>query len=386
MSGSLTHWLQALTSMKNGASNAKILCIGDSTTFGTGANGTSSGNWQPTTYPTQLSGKFTSAGINSHANAWMGGGRNTADQWPRDARITDGSSWTADTSFDTRCFGGYTAKATTNTNAFSFLPTVNVDTFIVYYLQVTSGPRSFNLDINGGAATTVNVVNAANQLATQNITATLGSNTCNATWVSGATGTYVAGMEAYNSNKKWVSVINAGYRGSNTGDWCDATSPFSAGKAATYATVAPDLTIISMAINDWVDGTSLATYQTNLQTLINLAMGVGSVLLVTSNPSDPSLGVSLATQATYTNVELALAASNNIPIVDIFNQWGSYAASNANGWNFDGLHPNGTGYGVIAQQIFNAITSQQVISGVSVQQEGLTILDHGLVEDEYNNF
>lgn len=349
----LKKWRAAIAGVKAGVANARILCIGDSTTFGTGANGAGSGNWRAQCYPTRLAGLLNAAGVNAEWNSFFGGGRNTTDQLSFDSRIVVGSVWSVPSTADTTMFGGYMMNAQANTNALSFTPTVPVDTFVVYYPQLPSGTRGFNIQIDSGTPTSVNPVNALNQMTSATITASLGTHTLNITQIAGSI--YIAGIDAYDSSKKWISVMNAGWRGSTSVNWNDTTNPYGPVATQTFTTVAPTLTIINLAINDWNAPTSLATYKTNIQAIITAALTTGDVILVAPNPSDVTAYASLATQASYVAVLYQLAAANNLILIDIFNRWGSYASSNSLGINYDGLHPNGAGYADLTRLIMNVI-------------------------------
>jgi hypothetical protein len=73
--------------------------------------------------------------------------------------------------------------------------------------------------------------------------------------------------------------------------------------------------------------------------------------------------VALATQQQYITAMYQLAITNQIPIIDLFDRWGSYERANIAPFLFYGhiLHPNGPGYSDFAQAISTQLLS--VIGG-----------------------
>lgn len=351
----LKKWRAALASVKTGVANARILCIGDSTTFGAYSNGTGSGAWNALNYPAQLAARFNSAGINAHSNSWMGAGRTITDQLPFDSRMTTTSDWTV---FTPQGIGGFIpcSQSVTGTGYLSFTPTVNVSTFNIFYVQTTTA-RSFNWNINGGSNTNVSTLNATTGLAVATATGTLGANTLNIQYSSGSNYIYINGIEAYDNSKKWVSVINAGWRGSTASSWNQSASLYN--PIPAISVVAPNLTLINLSINDWNAGTAISTYIANIQAVITAALATGDVILVTANPSQtPFSGdATQSAQQQYVTALYGLAASNNLVLIDLFSRWGTWTSSNSLGMNYDNLHPNQLGYNDMAQFIANVIVS-----------------------------
>lgn len=335
----------AFGKVRAGTGSGRILCIGDSTTMGYGNNG-GTGDMKTLSWPTQLSNLLNNKGINAHANSFMGNGGShgspsTTLQW--DPRLTAGSSW----GVGVGSVGGASFTATTNTNALSFLPTVNVDTFVVYYIS-NGGLGTLSLDINGGTPVTQST-NAGASIRTKSITGTLGSNKLNIKWSSGSN-VYVVGVEAYDSSKNWISVVNAGWDGSNSSDWTNTVHTYDSASGITL--LAPDLTIFCLGINDWNTGVTPAAYLANMQIPITKALSVGDVVLMTPNPTN-SATVATATQQGLLSQMAALAATNNIPLIDTYGRWVSYTAANAAGLSFDNYHPKEAGYADISNNIFN---------------------------------
>lgn len=178
--------------------------------------------------------------------------------------------------------------------------------------------------------------------------------------LSGAANAFVCGIEAWNSTISSLQFINAGYDGATTTNWNNITSAYSAGN---FATLGANLTIIALGINDILPSNGpipVATTSANIQTFITSAQTTGDVILICENPAVVASTQSLANQTLYWNAVKALATSNNIPLVSIFDRWFSYEYSNPLGYYMTGafpinLHPDGQGYSDYAQAIYNAI-------------------------------
>lgn len=359
-----SNWRTARKNVSNGTANARILYFGNSVVLGVGS-GTSntaftSGEMKSLSAPSQVSGLLNTAGVNSHANSFFGSGQNVSvTTWPSffnataDPRIVIGSSWTPSTS---ATMGGAYLNATTSTNAFSFTPTVNVDTFDIFCAVRTGGGFGIiQADINGGTPVTLNTNTGTGTISIQKmtVTGTLGSNTVN---VKSNTGSAIfGGISSYDSSKKWVDVMNGGWSG---GIWSGSGQGFmaNAGAVAAITGTSPNIVILQGGINDWVGGLNTTTYVNSLQTMITAAKNAGSnVLLTTDNPTITT-SASTATQLKYISFMYTLASNNNIPLLDLWQRWGSYTSADAKGWVFHdntntNYHPNNTGYADIATAV-----------------------------------
>lgn len=348
-SSQLRKYRTAVAKVKSGQANMKLLCLGDSTTFGDGSNNSGVGDLKTFCYPNQLTAMFNSTGINAHCNSFMGYGSVTfTNNKDNDPRIVVGSSWTTFGS-GSPTLGATLFTASTTTNALSFTPTVNVDTFVIYYITAV-GNGVLSLDINGAGGTTQST-NAANGFATVTKTGTLGTNTLNIKYSSGGA-VFVLGVEAYDSTKKWIDVINSGWSGAKASDLANNGSFFA--PLAAYAFLAPDLTIIMDGINDWGAGVSLSTYKTNMQTLITTGKISGDVVLVSPAPSGTAQA-SIATQQGFVDTMAQLSIENNVPFINWWTRMGPQASNTAMYWTANILHPNMNGYNDLSQTIFNVI-------------------------------
>lgn len=355
----LPHFRAGLGRVLAGTGNTTILWVGDSTMMGAYSNNSGSGDWRLLAVPSQFAAMLNRAGVPATSQSFAGFGQFVADK-SVDPRITIGSSWTQDTS---TTVGGDQLCATTTTNALSFLPVIPVDTFIIYYSKNT-GQGSISFDINGSGTTTVSQ-NTSAAFASTTMTGTLGTNTLNIKYVSGGK-TCVTGIVAYNSAVKQLLSINAGYDGATSTNWNVTTNPWSPGTA--IANFGQDLTVISLGINNWFNNTGTSTYITDMQALITQALTIGDVVLVAPNPTISTAPYTQAVQQTYIAAMQSLAASNNIPFVDVFDRWVSYAVSNPLGLYFAGgsnLHPQGVGYYDITKADYDYLNITGTIQDVS---------------------
>lgn len=365
-STNLTRWRRALANVKSGTANARLLCAGDSTTFGVGSNGTqNTGDLIQLSFPTQLAQLFNSAGINAHANSIMSNGADfgvsqfTVTHINNDNRVTWGSGWT--TNGLNSLGGGMYCNTAGNAGAMSFLPTTNVDTFKVYYLANATSTATFTLDLNGSGTATINQQTGEPSVQVATITGTLGSNTLNIKWASGSTQLFIVGIEAYDSSKKWVDVINSGWSGSTAENWAFIDSFFWDVTKVLQNNIQPDLMILNLGINDWNGGntgtpTQLASFQTAMQVIITAGLVHGDVIIMTPAPTEASTQT-LAIQQKYINVMYSLAASNNIPLIDMWARFVSWEVSNPLGFYFNFAHPSGSGYADNAIQLRNILTN-----------------------------
>jgi lysophospholipase L1-like esterase len=344
----LTKWVAAKAARAAGTRNATVLAIGDSTTAGLGAGSTGGGdqNAIPFSWPNQLAGLMA----NSSASSMLAGHGQSVNF---DSRIAINSGWAtagADVSVGGRMY------ATSGAGRLSFTPTNQVDTFVVKFITIAAGGLgTMNASIDAGATTLINE-GLATGVGSQTFTTTLGNHTFNLDWVSGTV--YVNEIISYNSAAKEISIYNGGWSSSRTTDWLGSTNvwnPF-----PFMATIAADLNIVDLTINDAFLGTGVSTYSTNLQLIITQLLPTGSVILMSGNPIDPvASSIPLATQAQYVAAMKALSVSNNVPMIDVFSLFGgTYANAVANGWVFgDGFHLNATGYAQIAGYVNRALAS-----------------------------
>jgi len=217
----------------------------------------------------------------------------------------------------------------------------------VYYSSGGGGTVQPNVD-GGSALGTIG--GSGGTWAQSSFTVTAGAHTINL--LPGNNGIfYLWGICGTLSTTPAIDIVQGAWFGANAASY--NTSSLNAGQLAS---VAPDLTIIDLTINDANGGTPLAAYQASIQTLITNAKQTGDVLLVAGPPSN-SVAATNGTMAQYAAVNQQLAITNNTPFLSILQRWTSYAVTNPILPYFDALHPGKLGNAdeaaAIAQVILN---------------------------------
>lgn len=344
-SNSLVKFRAGLARVVDGVGVCKVLCIGDSLTAGAYSNNSAVGDWRTLSYPSQLTNFLNSRNILAQRNSFMGAG--DGNDYQHVPEITLGTGWATNT--NTYSIGGQVFIASGATTSLAFTPTQNVDRFVIWYIQ--NGPLGkFKYNINGGSNTVVDTAGAG-AFQSVTISTSLAANTLNINWDSvDAVG--IIGVEAYDSSQKKVSVINAGWSGSQASAWAlNNGSPWNTVTAVN--TFAPDLVLLGLGGNEVVAKIPLDAYEDNMRVLIEGFLYNADVCLITPNPIDPGQYGIAESQQLYVDVQSNLAEEYGISIFDQYGRCGSFDKFNAAGMLYspDKLHPIGIGYSDAARGI-----------------------------------
>lgn len=347
----LPHWIACTARVKINAGNCNVVLPGDSTTMGICSNNTCSaaGELFAAAYPARLATYLNSALLPAQRDSFSGAGNGTNGAAENDSRVSIGA-WTQ----SAFTVGGALFASAAAGAPLTFTPIDNVDTFVLKYASAVGfGVGSYTIDSGSPVTFDSNNSNGVNKLTIA--AGSLGHHTIALNWVSGGN-VRVIGVDSYNSAIGTVIVTNAGISAATSGTWNVTTSPWS--PLPALATLAPDLIILDLGINDWSTAVPVATYTANMQALIAAWKVNSDIILVTPAPSAISTKP-LATQKQYVAAMYALAAANNLPIVDNFTRWGSYELKNPAPYLFYGntVHPNATGYSDAAQSIATQLLS-----------------------------
>jgi hypothetical protein len=226
-----------------GLSQQYTTCTGDSQTAGTGANGV-------TAYPRHLAYQLNAAGLPSGQNAAFAYIFN-------DTRVV----MTGGFSTGNNMFGASAAGKLT------FTPVDNVDTFDVYYLGWTNSSPCFTIDVDGGTATSVNTTSNSTFSKVAIAAGSIGKHSLNVNWVSGQV--FIGLVVGYNSAQARMNIINTGCPGATAANLINNGS-FSVQNIGKL--VSPCLTIIKLWTNEASQNTPIATFTTNIQTLITTGL------------------------------------------------------------------------------------------------------------------
>lgn len=370
----LPKWRVALAKVRDGTANARILYVGDSTTAGYGStleNSFPTRGSRVARLATMLNSSVTPAVLSL-------GIPQSAITGNADNRWTLGSGWTL------QAFGAAMNASYRGTNASGnlvFTPNVNCDSFYVYYLASVS-------QINGTLTATATggtpvAINSALATGTFRILVTAASASINNTITFAGTGSgfvYVVGVEPVLSAQPQILMGNAGVNGSTTTQW--ATSGNYGGLQFIEA-VAPDLTIISLGINDASVPVAVSTVIANLQAIITAAQISGDVVLETMIPSQT--GTAYTNELIYVPQYANLAQMNNLLFLDIFARFGSSwnaALMNAS----TPLHPNDLGYWDWAQAESEVIVPDYApginsgLGTISTQNANAVVITGGTID------
>ena len=332
----LPHWRTVLGKVRTNAGNAKVLMIGDSTTWGHGSS------LQATfvttnSYPSRLGTLMAIGGVtptsSGYGNPYVTGGSDADNRW------SIGTGWFS-AGFGNGSFEG------TGAGNLIFTPSVNADTYQVFYLG-NGGLGTVTMTATGGTPVVVNTGSLSAGVFSSTITAAVASTANNVT-ITQSGASYILGILPTLSTQSQVLLLNAGAAGAQTSAFI-GTGNFSV--TNYFKAIAPDLCIISLGINDAAASVASATVTANLQTIINYCKISGDVILETMPPSS---GTPQSTfEALYVPAYYTLANSNSVPIIDPYTRFGSayYAPM-----MFDGLHPNDYGYWDWAQQVVHVLT------------------------------
>jgi len=330
----------ALAARALGTRNAKILCVGMSTTRGVGATDILS------SWPRRLADLMTASGTPAGYQSWLGAG-NVAFTF--DPRVTQ----TAMSTIGPNGLGGASITGNDVLDAYAYHPTVQCDTFELHWLRLPSG-GTINAAFNAAPPTAINTAGTAvgTGLQTTVISGAIGDNTLNLTFPAGQS--YFRGIYAYNSTAKIVDVINAGWSAMTSIDLAATGNAQNGIFAIAY--YAPDLTIVSCDINDWTNssGISVATYRANMLAFLTAAKAAGDVLVISSRPSDTG-SATTARQESYLAVEKEVAIQLGLGFYDQWTRGVSWTAANAVGMMTDNLHDSPLGYVDAAHGVFSAL-------------------------------
>ncbi|MGO7273936.1 GDSL-type esterase/lipase family protein [Rhizobium ruizarguesonis] len=351
-------WSAAVRAQRTGKRNARVLCLGDSTTAGTGSLGPSNAtNDISASYPTQLAARLTARGSYASWGSYLGTCR-APNITQFDSRIGVGLGWSDSSGLGQSGLtlgARYLYSSGNNTKGF-FAPTQNVDTFEVYTIAfTTSGTPSVIVSIDNVDVATVSAlsynVNPGALRKTVVKAASSGQHTVQVRADATTSTIAFCAIIAYDSAVKEVSVLNAGWISGKSGDLNNghtmAWSPLT-----VLPTYNPDLVLINMMINDLNTAVPKETYNGNMQAVIDSCRSSGAdVVLIKPN----RLGLYDASWPTYAGYVDELATRNGLLTIDISSVLGSYDTAVANGDMRDVYHMTSQGYSKIATTIADVI-------------------------------
>lgn len=344
----LTKWRLALAKSRAGISPAKIVMLGDSTTLGSGGTGTSGyqSGTRAVSPAVKLATQLSSFGLNTRSDSIFGSGSLGTYGTNYDPRFVYDAGWSSSLLLNAS-YGG-TFRGNANGAVMTVTPTKAWTHAKVWYAQAAS---QGNMSLSASDATTVPIVgNGANALASATLVKS-GSASLSPLVITktNATTNYVLGVEFWDSSLNDIRIVQMGASGAKAGDFAASANPWDGLNELTA--LAPDLTILNLAINDWNAATATGTFTTAIQSWITAAKVTGDVLIMTGYPTAAAT-TALATQQTYVDILVAQAGAN-AAVLDSWRRLGSYET--AGSFYADTLHPNGFGYSDAALSMAGAV-------------------------------
>lgn len=331
---------KAKAQVRAGTADGKILCIGDSTTGGIGVNELGQ-QGLPGSYPYKLAEILNGQGLPARPG-FANAGPNSGNF---DSRFTFGTGWNYTTGFGFASRAIRWAPSTTGT--LTFQDYWAHDTYDIYYVVASTGSASggtFTAQATGG--TLVNVTTTATSgyaKVTVSAGAELATNVVTIT-ASGSVQVIISGIEGYTAGSRKMRLGNAGYGGTEAAaNWGLSGTWTSDAMIKAYA---PDLTLISLGINDAGNSVAVATYLAAITKLTTAAQVSGDVVIM---PPFPPGTTATTNMKNFVNLYTDALPSLALPIADVRYRWISGADVEALGFKRDALHPNALGYGDIAE-------------------------------------
>lgn len=347
---------------------AKIYCVGDSVTFGIGANGTG-----------------TETDLQGHTNGWAGQlrtlfglqyGAEGATINPTESSFVAAANIGAQQStVGLAGLARYGNSTGPGTLTFT-LPACTAFTIIYYENNGADGGSvtgGFSYAVDGGGATTVNYGGAAQSYLGVGVSGL--SNAAHTVVITGvsANNFQICGIR-YRGNTG-VSVSRFGQPGWSTADMLGTGTANSGGLSNAYVTQrllkafsmqSPDLVIPSLGINDWAQqfsaGTTPAVYKANLQSICTQVVDNGGcVLLLSENYSNATQPANGSPQSAYFDVSDELARTNeHVAHMRVSDLLGSWQTASGASLMYDNSHPNRRGHGAIARLVHRVLTQHPI--------------------------
>lgn len=334
-------WRQARGNVVQAYGEARILCIGDSNTAGGTVDvGVSRrANAYPTALATLLDRHYGATSAGFYGSAGQGAAYPTYDP-----RVALGSGWSPVGAAVS--LGGEVFANTTTTAALTFTPGIEWDTAEIIVAGLAAG--DLTADVGGAASPYSATVGAVTTLTFD--AGSVGAHTLSISRVSGEV--HVVGVICRNSAAPAITVVNGGRGGWKTSDLVDDAEFYS--PLNVLPAVVADLVLIEIGINDHTAGVTPATYAANLQTIIDACPSGADVALVSS--VTPTSAGKAYFWADYQTAMYAVAAANDLPVIDMTVAMGDRPVIEAQSWNVDNVHPTRAGLAEKANAILKLLT------------------------------
>jgi hypothetical protein len=201
--------------------------------------------------------------------------------------------------------------------------------------------------------------------------------------IAGSGTLYLVAVEAVRSSTNGVKVSRIGLSSSECSWLTDDSSAIASRDC--YLLTDPDLAIIEFGLNEANNGTTTATYKTNMGALISDIQALGASVLIVAAPPPSTAFISGATWDSFRVAMGELATQYGTGFLDMTDYWVSYTANAA--YFADNVHPNDGGHVDMARIVANfAIETVAPSSPVTFAPTDLSNLALGLDADHDASF
>jgi hypothetical protein len=240
-------------------------------------------------------------------------------------------------------YGVGVQQSNTVGSTYTFTPVENVTDFKIAFLKNT-GTGIITLKVDAGADVTVDTANAGGLA--------YGEYTINA----GASGTHSLKVTVPSDGKPFfllafkgingtsgIEITTCAKGGSKFSDLIASANGNGSSIATAIDADPAHLTSLHLGMNEYLQQIPLVDYKANAKIAIDRVKATGSdILLIATIPDGTALKA--IPQTSYRSVLYDLADEYDIPLLDLYERWGSYATGNALGFYGDPTHPDNKGY------------------------------------------
>ena len=324
----LMRWRGARARMLSGQGRARVLCLGDSNTAGDAvAPGV---RLREAAYPARLA-ELLDRVYGASGDGFCGNaGILSAIDTTYDPRLSFGAGWVVSGAVSV---GGTMFSNASTSNALTFTPRDAWERCEIIFAGIAAGA----VDLSAGGATSRHDIPAGGMVSVSFDAGALASRPLSVMRVSGEI--HVAAILPHSSIRPRVEVINAGRTGWASADLIDAATFYAPG--AALSSVAADLVLIEIGLNDFNTGISPTVYGNRLRTLVGLCPVMADVVVMSS--VSPEQASRVYPWSDYLDQMREVCAERELSFIDISVAMGDRSQVVAAGLTNDGLHPNRAG-------------------------------------------
>lgn len=322
--------------------------IGDSNFGGNGAGlgGGTVGKWQAAynrgpfmqlkaLYPTLMGLRVIDTAVFGEANC-------TSDSEPvseYDPRVTLSGGWGV--SGTPLAIGGRWFETSSTTGELRVAFGQRIDVVEVYFVTVSGA--SADIKVQSSDGTIIGAFSCAGASGVSKATFTSAKFNDGIVRIKNNAGgsAFVAGVIAYPTNEPVLILAQGAWAGGTVGNYASTANPWEG--AAFHPIIKPDYTLVQLTINDINYNTTVATYGTNLTSLLTTLTRSGDVVFSTG-------GIGNDVNYLNGNADLIIqkarqvCSSFSVPFINLHTRFDKWTSSNALGYEYDWNHRTYAGY------------------------------------------